>query len=80
LSISLPRPPAPDHVFRHRRRRQHQRRGGAAARLGCGKSVVSRQLARVEADLGALVLEAVGPLMFHESSRLAGPVLCSTTT
>ena len=52
----------------------------AAVRLGCGKSVVSRQLARVEADHGALVLEAVGPLMFHESSRLAGPVLCSTTT
>jgi hypothetical protein len=25
--------------------------------------------------LSALVLEAVGPLMFHESSRPAGPVL-----
>ena len=47
----------------------------AAARLGCGKSVVSRQLARLEADLDALVLVAVEPLMFHESSRPAGPVL-----
>jgi len=29
----------------------------AAARLGCGKSVVSRQLARLEADLGARLLQ-----------------------
>jgi DNA-binding transcriptional LysR family regulator len=29
----------------------------AAARLGCGKSVVSRQLARLEADLGARLIQ-----------------------
>ena len=67
MSVSLPRPPAPDHVFRDRRRWQHQRRGG--------KSVVSRQLARLEVDLCALVLETVGLLMFHESTSPDGAVL-----
>lgn len=51
----------------------------AAARLGCGKSVVSRQLSRLEEELGTrliqrstrrLTLTEVGELVFHESQQI----------
>lgn len=51
----------------------------AAAQLGCGKSVVSRQLAKLEADLGArliqrstrkLTLTEVGELVLQEARQI----------
>lgn len=52
---------------------------GAAAQLGCGKSVVSRQLARLEADLGTrliqrstrrLALTEIGKLVLQEAQQI----------
>jgi len=51
----------------------------AASELGCGKSVVSRQLARLEADLGArliqrstrrLALTEIGELVLQEARQI----------
>ena len=52
---------------------------GAATQLGCGKSVVSRQLARLEADLGArliqrstrrLALTEIGEIILQEARQI----------
>lgn len=51
----------------------------AAAQLGCGKSLLSRQLAKLEQDLGArliqrstrkLTLTEIGELVLHEAQRI----------
>ncbi|HYD62227.1 MAG TPA: LysR family transcriptional regulator, partial [Noviherbaspirillum sp.] len=51
----------------------------AATQLGCGKSVISRQLARLEADLGArliqrstrrLALTEIGEMVLQEAQQI----------
>ena len=41
----------------------------------CRPSINGPHKALITDHLGSLVLEAAGPLMFHESSNPAGPVL-----